>query len=101
MRRQVVGMMVVVCAVLLMLNSGCAYVHTQRPMDRDFNQTRLGTKVGKSHTRSVLWMVAWGDGGTKAAADDGGIEVIQHADIEIQAVLFGAYTKVSTVVYGD
>ncbi len=81
--------------------SGCAYVHVQRPLDIDYDKTTLGTKVGRSHVRSVLWLVTWGDGGTKAAAEDGGLTTITHADTKYFSILFGLYTRITTVVYGD
>jgi hypothetical protein len=87
--------------LLILLLHGCAYMHIQRPLDMNYEETSLGTKIGKSHTYSVLWLVSWGDGGTKAAAEDGGITVIKHADIEVYVILFGIYARVSTVVYGD
>jgi hypothetical protein len=90
----------VAVATLLML-TGCVYMHTQVPMDRDFNETRLGAKHGKASTHSLLWLVAWGDAGTRAAADNGGITVIRHADWEMHSILFGLYSRSTTVVYGD
>jgi len=80
---------------------GCAYSHIQRPLDTDYDSTSLGSKVGRSHIYSVLWLFAWGDGGSKAAADQGGITVIKHADTESLVVLFGLYSKITTVLYGD
>ena len=70
-------------------------------MDKDFNNTQLGSKEGSSSSKTVLYLVAWGDAGTKAAAMDGGITTIKHADRRIFSVLFGLYTKITTVVYGD
>ena len=81
--------------------TGCAYMHVQTPMDRDFDATRLGSKQGRASIRTYLWAVAIGNGGTKAAADDGNITVINHADTEIYSVLAGLYSRVTTVVYGD
>ncbi|MBU0485704.1 MAG: TRL-like family protein [Proteobacteria bacterium] len=81
--------------------NGCIYSHVQWPLDTDFDSTSLGTKVGRSHIQSVFWLFAWGDGGSKAAAEDGGITIINHADTEVTVVLFGLYYKVTTVVYGD
>ena len=84
-----------------MLAGGCAYMDVRRPLDMDFDKTELGTKEGQSHARCILWLVAWGDGGTKAAAENGGIKVIRHADYEMFVLLFGLYSRMSTVVYGD
>ncbi len=84
-----------------MLVSGCAYSNIQRPLGTEFNKTELGTKKGESSAHSVLWLVAWGDGGTKAAAENGHITVIRHADSRFFFLLFGLYARVTTIVYGD
>ena len=92
-----------ICAVLLAasLSAGCAYTNIRRPLGQEFDKTELGTKEGQSHARSVLWLVAWGDAGTKAAAENGGIKIIRHADTEVYSILLGLYTRLTTVVYGD
>ena len=87
--------------LLVIFTNSCVYTDIQMPMDTDFDKTTLGTKEGKSSTYSVLYMVTWGDAGSKSAATDGDIEVITHADRQVFSVLFGLYSKVSTVVYGD
>ena len=90
------------CIILVsVFLQGCIYSHIQRPLDTDYDSTSLGTKVGRSHTQSVMWLFAWGDGGSKTAAENGGITTITHADMEYQIILFGLYTRVTTVVYGD
>lgn len=91
---------VLICMVAL-LTSGCVYTNIQRPMDTDFHNTDLGSKEGQASNYSILWLVAWGDAGTKAAAENGGISVIKHADFEILSVAFGIYFRYRTVVYGD
>jgi len=97
--KRIIGIVILLLAAFLF--QGCAYSHIQGPLDTNFDSTVLGSKVGKSHTRSVLWLFAWGDGGTKAAAEEGGITTITHADFEYYIVLFGIYTRVTTVVYGE
>jgi hypothetical protein len=79
----------------------CAYSHVQRPLDRNFEKTSLGLKVGRSHIQCVLWLFAWGDAGAQAAAKNGKITMITHADTQYVIVLFGLYSRVTTVVYGD
>lgn len=71
------------------------------PLDTDVNNTELGAKTGKSSAQSVMWLVAWGDAGTEAAARNGGITTIRHMDVERYFLLFGLYAKTTTVVYGD
>jgi hypothetical protein len=51
--------------------------------------------------QSVLWLVAWGDASTAAAAKQGGLTTLNHMDMEILSVVFGIYTETTTIVYGD
>ena len=88
------------CFFVLLLSTGC-YINTKLPLDRDLNRTQLGTKVGKASVNSVLWAVAWGDGGTAAAAADGNLSTIEHADQELLVLLGGLYVRLTTVVYGE
>ena len=92
---------VLLMCLVALLASGCLYTNIQRPMDSDFQTTDLGSKEGRASNLSILWLFAWGDAGTKAAADNGNISIIKHADQEFVAVLFGLYFRVTTVVYGD
>ncbi len=93
--------MVLVSLALMSLLNGCAYLHTQRPLSVNFNKTEVGTKEGRASSYSILWLVAWGNAGTKAAAQEGHITVIESEDTEILAVLMGCYTRMTTVVYGN
>ncbi|MBU0995785.1 MAG: TRL-like family protein [Proteobacteria bacterium] len=86
---------------LAIMMTGCAYVNVKTPLDTDMDQTSLGTKTGEASLQSVLWLVAWGDAGTKKAAENGEITVIRHADQKTYSILFGLYSKVTTIVYGD
>ena len=79
---------------------GC-YVHTVIPLDQNLDRTELGAKEGRASTQGVLWLFAWGDGGTQAAARDGEITVVNHADREVYVVLGGLYSRLTTIVYGD
>jgi len=88
-------------AAFVAIASGCAYMHVQVPLDTNFDNTQLGSKEGRANSYSLLWLLAWGDGGTRAAATQGDIKVIRHADVEVESVLLGLYSRVTTVVYGD
>jgi len=90
-----------VALVTVLALSGCIYTHVLEPLDIDVNKTVLGQKQGKSSMESVLWLIAWGDAGTAAAAKQGGITTVNHMDREILFVIFGLYTKTTTIVYGD
>lgn len=86
------------CAAVL---GGCLYVNATYPLDKNMDQTPVGQKVGTASRYSVLWAVAWGDGGTHAAAQNGGLKVIHNADFHDEVYLFGLYSKRTTIVYGE
>ncbi len=94
-------LLVMMAAVMMASVSGCAYMNVKVPLDLDLNQTTLGAKTGQASYQSVLWLFAWGDSGTKAAAENGGITTINHMDAELKSFLFGLYTKNTVIVYGD
>jgi hypothetical protein len=81
--------------------SGCAYVNIRTPFDTDLNRTDLGSKKGFATAYSLLWLVSWGDASYAAAAKNGDITVLKHADQEMQQILLGLYTRWRVVVYGD
>jgi hypothetical protein len=70
------------------------------PLDIDNDETQLGSKLGTSSTQNILGLVSWGDGSTRAAAQNGGISTIRSADYEFYSVL-GIYSKYTTIVHGD
>jgi hypothetical protein len=87
--------------VLVIGATGCVYTDVRVPLDTDVSTTQLGPKQGQASLQSVLWLVAWGDAGTAAAARNGGIQVINHMDQHVQSYVFGLYTKQTTLVYGE
>ena len=87
--------------ILMLPASGCVYFSVKTPLDTDLDETTLGEKVGVSQAHSILGLVAWGDAGTQAAAEAGGITTIRHADQELFAVLSFVYARYRTIVYGD
>ena len=88
-------------ALSLMLLPSCVYTNIVVPLDTDVQDTTLGDKVGRASNQSVLWLVAWGDAGMQAAAANAGITTLKHADMEVLQVLFGLYTRTTTMVYGN
>ncbi|MBW2739474.1 MAG: hypothetical protein JRE64_11640 [Deltaproteobacteria bacterium] len=87
--------------VIIFTGSSCAYVNIKTPFDIDLNRTDLGSKKGIASSYSVLWLVSWGDASYAAAARNGDITVLKHADQEMQQVLLGLYTRWRVIVYGD
>ena len=80
--------------------TGC-YINARFPLDLDLDRTTLGDKVGRSSVTGVCWLFAWGDGGIQAAALDGEMETIHHADLEVFVILAGLYVRRTTIVYGE
>lgn len=87
--------------VLMFLATGCLYTHVYTPYDTNLDKTVLGQKTGKASMHSVLWLFAWGDASTAAAAKEGNLSVVNHMDHEFLNIIFGVYTESTTIVYGD
>jgi len=86
---------------VLLLAPGCLYSNIKTSYDTDLDKTQLGSKTGEASITSILWLVSWGDAGVAAAAENGNLSVAYHMDMKILSVLFGLYSKQTTVVYGD
>ncbi|NIQ95247.1 MAG: hypothetical protein GWO11_06190 [Desulfuromonadales bacterium] len=97
MRILLASVVILMCIQL----GGCLYIDAKIPYDTDLQETSLGDKTGEASTHSVLWLFAWGDAGVEEAARNGGIERIDHMDREIFVILFGLYSRTTTVVYGE
>jgi hypothetical protein len=93
--------LVVVALAVMFFATGCLYTHVLTPYDTNLDKTTLGQKTGKAAMHSVLWLVAWGDASSAAAAKQGGISTMNHMDKELLNVVFGIYTETTTIVYGD
>lgn len=87
--------------VVVALLFGCAYINVSMPLDTDLERTELGPRVGRAQMHCVMGAVCWGDAGTQAAARDGDLRVLNHADREVFVVLLGVYARQTTVVYGE
>ena len=95
-----IGKVVLLFAMTIVLSS-CVYTRITVPLSTELNKTELGNKQGDSSMYSFLWLFAWGDSGTATAARKAGITVMTHMDREFESVLFGIYTRTSTIVYGN
>jgi hypothetical protein len=87
--------------VVAFLVTSCLYTHVLTPYDTNLDKTTLGQKTGTAEMYSVLGLVAWGDASTAAAAKQGGITTLNHMDREFLNIVYGIYTKTTTIVYGD
>ena len=87
--------------VVILGLTGCLYSHVKAPYDTHLDKESIGPKQGVASAYSVMWLVSWGDQGIAAAAKSGDIKTVTHMDQEVFSILFGLYTKTSTIVYGD
>jgi hypothetical protein len=80
--------------------TGAAYSQFSAPLDVDFQNTDMsGMKKGTAETTSILGLVAFGNASSKAAAENGQISKIVHADYEYSNI-FGIIQKTTVIVYG-
>ena len=61
----------------------------------------VGSKTGTASCTSLFGLFATGDASVQAAAADGNITLLKHADQRILAILGLVYYRQTTVVYGD
>lgn len=76
-----------------------AITTVQAPLDIDYQETAVSQKMGKASVTTFLGLVSTGDASTSAAAADGNITVIEHADYDYTNIL-GIYQKTTVIVYG-
>lgn len=93
--------LVTVLVLAGLMTTGCVYTHVTMPLSTELSKTELGQKQGESSMYSFLWLFSWGDAGAAKAAKNGGVSVLSHMDREFEMLLFGVYTRVTTIVYGD
>ena len=76
------------------------YSDVSAPIDTDMDAQPLGAKTGRASTKQVLSLFAWGDASIQAAAANGKITKINHADYHYTNYL-GIYTKFTMIVTGN
>ncbi|MEA3437123.1 MAG: TRL domain-containing protein [Thermodesulfobacteriota bacterium] len=94
------GIKLMIMLSVILIFTGC-YVHIKTPYDSDIDKTELGSKVGVAHAYSLFYAVSWGDASYAAAAKNGNIKTMRHADQETTQILLGMYTHWRVIVYGD
>jgi len=95
------GIKLAIILAVILIFSGCAYVHIKTPYDTDLDKTELGSKIGIAQAYSLFWLVSWGDASYAAAAKNGNIKTLRHADQETTQIFLGIYTRWRVIVYGD
>ena len=76
------------------------YTDISAPIDTDMDAQPIGAKVGRASTEQILSIAAWGDASIQAAAANGKITRINHADYHYTNFL-GVYSKFTVIVTGD
>ena len=94
------GIKLAIILAVILIFSGC-YVNIKTPYDSDLDKTELGSKVGVAQAYSLFWAVSWGDASYAAAAKNGNIKILNHADQETFQIFYGMYTRWRVIVYGD
>jgi len=69
------------------------------PMDITFRETKIGPSQGKSKSTSIASLFAFGDASIGAAAREGNLVEVTHADYQYTNVL-GIYTQFQTIAWG-
>ncbi|MDD2597814.1 MAG: TRL domain-containing protein [Kiritimatiellae bacterium] len=90
-----------VLLMVIIVNSGCVYSNVRVPMSKNFQNTQRVDKTGQATSRSVAWLVAWGDAGLQAAAEEGDLQTLEYVDYQFVNVIFGLYMSQTTIVYGN
>lgn len=79
---------------------GFAFSQMKAPLDVDFNNTGMaGMNRGTAEVINILGLFTFGDASAKAAAENGRISTIVHADYE-HFNLLGIFQKTTVIVYG-
>ena len=100
--------------VLAALLSSCGILYTDVKVPRGYRSATPAdvktapddpTVTGRSCSRSLLWLVAWGDTSYDAALKDAlgtrdGILYDVRSDVKVNAYALGLYTKVCTILTG-
>ena len=79
--------------------AGLIYTGYEAPMDINTDATQMGTR-GEAYSHCILGLVAWGDASIEAAAQDGAISTVNHADYRALNILL-LYQRFTTIVYGQ
>lgn len=78
-----------------------AFTSVRAPLSLEYAGTPMrDVKVGTVESYSILGLVAWGDIGLAAAAKQGGLKTIHHADYDYLNI-FGIYQRTTLLVYGE
>lgn len=87
-------------AAPVMPPQGFGYTNVAAPIDTEFNGTSVTGKKGEASSIGILGLFAFGDASVEAAAREGNISRVNHADYKYFNILW-IYQNFTTVVYGE
>jgi hypothetical protein len=104
-------LLIPICAAAL---TSCGILYTDVKVPRGYRSATPAdvktapddpTVSGKACSRSLLWLVAWGDQSYNTALKDAlkehdGIMYDVRSDVKVNAYVLGLYTKVCTILSG-
>ena len=79
---------------------GTAYSDLKAPLGVEISDTKVGPKTGKAKTTSILGLFATGDASIQAAAKNGGLKKVYHADYQYYNLL-GIIQETTVIVNGE
>jgi len=89
-------------ALLMFCLTGC-YAKWSVPMSQtstNFNGTGQ-SKVGKGACREILWIYGDGDCSIATVMKNANMTKVHHVDTDLTIILFGAFSELNVVAYGD
>ena len=79
---------------------GNVYTNYTAPLGVELTDTKIGPKTGEAKTTSILGLVAFGDASIQAAAKNGGLKKVYHADYKYFNIL-GIIKETTVIVNGE
>ncbi|MEK7269791.1 MAG: TRL-like family protein [Planctomycetota bacterium] len=79
--------------------AGFTYTNVSAPAGLSAGDIRMGDRVGRAKTVSILGLFAFGDSSVQVAARKAGIGTIEHVDASFFNIL-GVYMSYETIVSG-
>lgn len=93
-------LMVGICVMLLL--TGC-FADLKTPMislSANHNATAQ-VRVGSATCYQYVWVIGMGDCSVATAMRNGGLTRIHHVDTSMRTILFGAFSELTIMVYGE
>jgi len=96
---------VVGVVTIMLILSGCLYVHTFQPLTQDMRRTPVSAYEKTGTIRVITWplnnapLVAWGSAAVGEVAKEQGMQEVYFADLEIFSVM-RIWNEYTVHVYG-